>query len=426
MSSALTNLVPVLKGPNYKTWFPLMQSFLMSQGQWRVTCKPPPTLIPAKPATETEEAVTGNQDDVDEWFNLNSKALGNIRLRLHHTIQYKHCAIKAAGKMLDKVETEYGKPGLISIYLELKGTFDTQIPANSNPTLALDKIISHFGRMAEAGTKVTVPDELQALIILAKMPSSMSMLTQMVSQQDKIDDLKLENVRRSIISSWEQTSRQRPQRNANAISGVQRGPRDTPFNQQQQYNSRGGRGGCRSRGQRGGQNKHGQQQQQQQQSNQADRNVASPSRLPLPQPPLFPPSHFSFGDMASPTDLPLPTSKYPTFNNALELTRKLGIRPSIETLKTLEYVEGKGKERELEVRLDPCICKHDLPRGKVQGQTSRAKRQRIVDPDKEVPWEWDEDAGALEWDEQDDVENPMGLCQGHSTLSSQRVLRVPG
>ena len=62
--------------------------------------------------------------------------------------------------------------------------------------------------MAEAGTKVFIPDELQALIILAKLPSSMTMLTQMVSQQDKIEDLKLDKVRRSIILSWEQTSRQ--------------------------------------------------------------------------------------------------------------------------------------------------------------------------------------------------------------------------
>ena len=153
MSSALTNLIPVLEGPNYKTWFPLMQSFLMSQGQWRVTRKPPPTLIPAKLATKTEEAVTGNQDNVDEWFDLNSKALENIQLRLHHTIQYKHRAIKAAGKMLDKLESEYGKPGLIFIYLELKGGFDTQILANSDPTLALDKIISHLGEWLRQGLR---------------------------------------------------------------------------------------------------------------------------------------------------------------------------------------------------------------------------------------------------------------------------------
>ena len=30
-------------------------------------------------------------------------------------------------------------------------------------------------------------------------------------------------------------------------------------------------------------------------------------------------------------------------------------------------------------------------------------------PDKEVPLEWDEDARALKWDEQDNVDNPMGL-----------------
>ena len=143
MSSALTNLIPVLEGLNYKMWFPLMQSFLMSQGQWRVTCKSPPTLISAKPATN-EEVVTGNHEKVNEWFNLKSKALGNIQLRLHHTIQYKHCGIKIVGEMLAKLEKEYGKPGLISIYLELKGAFNTQIPANSNPTLAVTNTSTHF------------------------------------------------------------------------------------------------------------------------------------------------------------------------------------------------------------------------------------------------------------------------------------------
>ena len=99
-------------------------------------------------------------------------------------------------------------------------------------------------------------------------------------------------------------------------------------------------------------------------------------------------------------------------------------------MKTLENIEGKGKGKELEVRLDPHICKHDLPKWKVQGQTSRAKRQRIIDPDKEVPLEWDEDAGALEWDEQDDVDDPMGLditaehlCAAKGMLESGIMVR---
>ena len=129
--------------------------------------------------------------------------------------------------------------------------------------------------------------------------------------------------------------------------------------------------------------------------------------------------------------LPPPSSVYPTFNNALELTRQLGIHPSIETLKTLENVEGRGKGKEFEVRLDPRICKHNLPRGKAQGQTSRAKWQWIVDPDEEVPLEWDEDARALEWDEQDNVNDPMGLditaedlCAAEGMLKSGTMVRV--
>ena len=151
----------------------------------------------------------------------------------------------------------------------------------------------------------------------------------------------------------------------------------------------------------------------------------------LPQPPLFPPPHFSFGEIASPAALPPPSSVSPSFNEALELQRKLGIKNSIETMKTLENIEGKGKGRELEIRLDPRICKHDLPRGKVQGQTSYTKWQWIINPDKEVPLEWDEDAGALEWDEQDDVDDPMGLaitaedlCAAKGMLESGHMVRV--
>ena len=158
---------------------------------------------------------------------------------------------------------------MASIYLELKVAFDTPIPANSDPSLALEKITSHFGKLSEAGSVVTLSTHLQALIVMAKLPPTFESLAQIMCQTDKITNLDLEKVKRAIIVAWDQRNNSggqapRPQKNANAISGVQRGPRDTPFNQQQQYDSHGGRGGCRPRGRRGGQNKCSQQQQQQQ------------------------------------------------------------------------------------------------------------------------------------------------------------------
>ena len=34
MSTALTQLVPVLTGANWQDWAPLMEAYLMAQGQW--------------------------------------------------------------------------------------------------------------------------------------------------------------------------------------------------------------------------------------------------------------------------------------------------------------------------------------------------------------------------------------------------------
>ena len=36
MSSALTNLIPILDGSNYQQWAPPMRNFLKSQGQWLI------------------------------------------------------------------------------------------------------------------------------------------------------------------------------------------------------------------------------------------------------------------------------------------------------------------------------------------------------------------------------------------------------
>ena len=48
--------------------------------------------------------------------------------------------------MLAKLEEEYGKPGFISVYLELKGAFDTQILANSDPIIRLSPTLGEWLR----------------------------------------------------------------------------------------------------------------------------------------------------------------------------------------------------------------------------------------------------------------------------------------
>ena len=90
MLSSLTTLIPVLTGPNYQVWAPAMKSFLMSQGHWRVLSHPCPYDIThdkdGNPIEgnklPSQEKIDENQEKIENWEDDNSKAVGNITLRL--------------------------------------------------------------------------------------------------------------------------------------------------------------------------------------------------------------------------------------------------------------------------------------------------------------------------------------------------------
>jgi hypothetical protein len=151
MLSQLVNLVPVLEGFNYQAWAPSMQNYLQSQGQWWILKKTCPDLEGESTTTvgTGDDAVVttapGTEKEVEDWEDTNSRALSNICLRLHHTIQYKYKAKESTGALWLALEAEYGKPGVVTLYLEFKGILDTRIPENEDPTSALNKIESHVG-----------------------------------------------------------------------------------------------------------------------------------------------------------------------------------------------------------------------------------------------------------------------------------------
>ena len=196
MSSQLTSLVPVLENTgNYQAWSSAMQSYLMSQGIWCVMTQANPmderttkTTVSAGPSTEKAKGtVEGDEEDAppsittvggsksledkaEEWEDKNSRALGCLRLRLDASIAYKYRQVAVAGALWIKLQQEYGAPGISAIYIEFKKILNLSIPENEDPSIALDQIQQHFGRMAEANAPV--PDYLQAMMIIAKLPPS--------------------------------------------------------------------------------------------------------------------------------------------------------------------------------------------------------------------------------------------------------------
>ena len=159
MTSQISTLVPVLNGPNYQEWAPMMKAFLQGQGQWRNMQKPWPALqYPPKTVTKTnsdgdpvtvEEPDTSqdpvNREEVDDWKELNDKAIGNITLRLHHAVRFKHRSYIEASQLWAALEKEFGTPGIGATYHEFKSALNISFPENSDPSLAITKLLGHFG-----------------------------------------------------------------------------------------------------------------------------------------------------------------------------------------------------------------------------------------------------------------------------------------
>ena len=271
MSSALTTLVPVMTGPNYQSWMPMMRNFLMSQKQWRILHKLEPSPVEAvegQEATETTpavQAVSSNEDDIEDWRDTNDQALGNIFLRLAPAIQHRFREESIAGFLWTKLEKAYGKPGVSVMYLEFKSAIETTIPEHGNPTQALDKMMLHFGRLRDFSLEI--PEHLQTMIVLSKLPSAYDSLTQILSQADDPLKFTFEKIQRAVILAWEQRSGARTRNNrqndsAKKITAVKR-PQGKPTFQQQLENNNPGlveerpqerdgqRGQGRGRGNRG-------------------------------------------------------------------------------------------------------------------------------------------------------------------------------
>ena len=210
MSSQLTNLVPVLDGTNYQQWATAMQSFLMSQGQWK--CVKRDAVVPTVGTTEelleegkVKVVVTG-QAEYDAYAEDAEKALGNIRLRLHHTIGSQFNEVDNPAYLWEQLKEKYGSPGISRAFIEFKGAMDTVIPNGSDPSPALDKMAVHFVRLKESNLEV--PVKIQCMMLLAKAPLSMESAVQTITtvvmkDPDAIKTLNTEKITTLMQNSWE-------------------------------------------------------------------------------------------------------------------------------------------------------------------------------------------------------------------------------
>ena len=244
MSSALDKMVPVFTGSNWQQWHTAMQAYLRAQGQWFV-------FNSSHPANETES-----------WDEHNEKALGNITLHVSPSIQVAITHLTMVREVWEHLKENPGTPSIGSAYTELSWLFSMTILTGSHPAPVITKMLSHFAYLKDAGFEF--PANVQAMIILCKLPPTMEVIAQILSQTppSEIKTLKPDGIMKVATLSFKQkgascgSGGKGPQ--ANKLSAVKHKQVDLKFAQQQQQGGSNGRGSGNAPAQgQGGHHCHG-------------------------------------------------------------------------------------------------------------------------------------------------------------------------
>ena len=378
MSSALYTAVPdELNGSNYLEWHDSMQAFLFSTDNWLVIETPrpdAPSPIPALAAdgsnrhiVESARADAQEASDLRKvWDSKNIQVIGHLRLRTSQTIRTLINTKKTAKEIWDFYETSYGKPGVQAVYSMFKKVLSITVSDNTDPTIALDEMAALYDRLAV--NEVSVAEHLKAMILMAKLPSSMESSVLFATAGKKITELNVQDLRSAIMMHWDQKSVKKQGSsagggNANKLSAIKRKEDNPSFSQQQSDAPSGGNDGNSEkkktkRGKRAGR------QQAAKDAAQEHAHIASSAQV-VEKTPTLTDLPRSIPDPRALGNTPIVnnngTPAFPQVRQALTLAHRMGVPPNYERIRILEEVAPLGvdiaedtpvKKRKLIDRID--------------------------------------------------------------------------
>jgi len=229
MSSSLERLVPVLDGTNYRDWAVLMQSFLQMQDLWEVVAgnhRMPAAL--GQSATAAEKATYTKA--YSKWNVADNKATGAITLRISASLRHYRGANQTARTFWGNLATAFGTTSMPAVYADFKQVINIKL-TGGNPIPDLERMATLFGRLLT--NTLTIPDNLQAMILLASLPSKWDSIAQLYLQRtDLATTLTFSNVRAAVKQEYERSNRP-VDSSARKLSAVKRKGPDPQYRPQQ-------------------------------------------------------------------------------------------------------------------------------------------------------------------------------------------------
>ena len=163
----------MFKGTNYLSWWPKMETYLISTGcMWIANI----SELTTPTATSTQEAISA----YIKWQESNGKLTGLILQTLSEALFEKYKVHTTYANLIKAIQDDYAKPTLATIFADFKAILETSLPNLGNPEPSIQHIKSLFTQMKN--TSYPVADNIQALILLAKIPPSLNTVAQIIAQ----------------------------------------------------------------------------------------------------------------------------------------------------------------------------------------------------------------------------------------------------
>ncbi|PFH45447.1 hypothetical protein AMATHDRAFT_9218 [Amanita thiersii Skay4041] len=208
-----------MDGTNYTLWEYPMRAYLEFKGYWLITMEGLPDLANQMEPFYYNWVPTGSTDPPTESWER------SIKQRLSNTIikEIKH--LTTAKEIWKHLETKYNKARSAQVFRDIQKIYAFQIKGNQNPEAEISKLALLFACLKSQGAEMS--KFYQAMTLLNAGSMKWPHLVSIYLCQHEMNKLNFDKIKIMFVADWHRTATLgQPTPKINKISGIQQKKKD--------------------------------------------------------------------------------------------------------------------------------------------------------------------------------------------------------
>ncbi|PFH44602.1 hypothetical protein AMATHDRAFT_11393 [Amanita thiersii Skay4041] len=175
--------------------------------------------------TETWESKIRRQELKDKYHNLDDGAKGSMKQRLSNAVIEQIKNLETAQEIWIYLENKFNKAGSAQVFRDIQKVYAFQIRGNQNPETEISKLALLFARLKAQGAELS--KFYQAMTLLNAGSTKWPHLISIYLAQNEMKKLDVDEIKVMFIADWHRTTtlgQSTPK--VNKISGIQQKKKD--------------------------------------------------------------------------------------------------------------------------------------------------------------------------------------------------------